>query len=864
MRRLVAFLFVVSLISNAFSQSLPIELASDRVPTINTKGDCFIQGGRIITGTKGIIEKGNILIVNGKIAAVGANISPPPGITVINAAGKVVVPGIVDAHSHRASDATNEGSDSITADVRIIDVLNSSAKNIWQALASGQTSGLVLHGSANAIGGQSVVVKWKYMRPEREMIVPDAPHMIKFALGENVTRSGSQTPNRFPRTRMGVEAVYRRAFQEAKEYMAKWDAYKKSGATTNPPRRDVRLEALAGILKREIWVQCHSYRADEMLMMVRLSQEFNFKIGALQHALEAYKIAPELAKAKVGVSIFADSWSYKVEAYDAIPYNAMICTKAGVDVSINTDSLGGTVAHSVDAAKVMRYGGLSETQALKMLTITPAKQLGIDHRTGSLEVGKDADIAIWSGHPLSVYSRCELTMIEGEVFFQRKDAFGVNASSYTNNVLPATSDARPIVIPQNATTYAIVGATVYPITSAPIADATVLIANGTITAVGKDLSVPKGYVKVNGTGLRVYPGFIDAGTNYGLAEIGQVPQTIDSSELGEYQPDLKAITAINIESEHIPIARAMGVSNALVRATGGIVSCQAAVINMEGWTSESLAQNNQFPLVINYPGTGGGFGGFHSCEELDFTSGAHVEESEAEEMAQDSGLKEYFDKAKQYAADKSAGKLSALDLRMEAMIPYLERKKPVFIRVRSAASVRDAVKLAKDFNLRAVLFGAADAWKEARLLAESKIPVILTAAGRSTTGANNPSADYDPYDAPYAAPAVLKKAGVKFCFQSDSSAEALNLPIRAAQSCAYGLSQNDVMRALTIDAADILGVSRQLGSIEKGKQANLIICDGDPLELTSHIRAMFVRGKPASLETKFTRLRDKYLKRIAN
>jgi imidazolonepropionase-like amidohydrolase len=391
-------MFVVS--SAAMAQNFPVETESFRHPKIDNHKNLFIKDGRILTATHGVIEKGSILVRDGKIVAIG-DIQAPEGVMVINAAGKVVTPGIVDAHIHRGMDSTNEGTDAITAEVRVLDILNPDNKNIWQAVASGETSGLILHGSANPVGGQSLVVKLKYGRPPDELPIKTAPRMIKFALGENVTRSGSQQATRFPHTRMGVEAVYRRGFTEAREYLKKWDAYHeavKTNPNAKPPQRDLRLETLGDILQRKIWVQCHSYRADEILMLVRLSQEFGFKIGAMQHALESYKIAPELAKAGVGVSLFADDWAGKLELYDCIPYAPAILTKAGVNVSINTDGTSGTTAMNLDAAKSMRFGGLSEQQVLDMITINPARELGIDDRTGSIDVGKDADIVIWDGH----------------------------------------------------------------------------------------------------------------------------------------------------------------------------------------------------------------------------------------------------------------------------------------------------------------------------------------------------------------------------------------------------------------------------------------------------------------------------------
>lgn len=281
----------------------PTETSQDRKPKLRTGGNVFIRGGRLLTVTRGIIEKGDILVQNGKIVAIGPNLTPPAGIAIVEAGGKVVTPGIVDTHIHRGFDSTNEGTDSIVAEGRVLDVLNPDAKNVWQGAASGETTGMLLHGSANAVGAESLVVKLKHGVSPDEFAFKGAPRMIKFALGENVTRSGNATSTRFPKTRLGVEAVYRRAFTEAREYMRAQEAHAKDSSKPMP-RKDLRLDTLADILRRKVWIQCHGYRADEHLMLVRLSQEFGFKIGALQHAVETYKIAPELP---VGVGQLMES-----------------------------------------------------------------------------------------------------------------------------------------------------------------------------------------------------------------------------------------------------------------------------------------------------------------------------------------------------------------------------------------------------------------------------------------------------------------------------------------------------------------------------------------------------------------------------
>jgi imidazolonepropionase-like amidohydrolase len=384
--------------------------------------EVLIKNGTVLTAVRGTLQNTDILIKNGKIAKIGKNLSAGPGAKVIDATGKFVTPGIIDCHSHSMLDAINEGTYSVTSMTQVKDVLNPQDIAIYRALAGGVTTANLLHGSANSIGGQNATVKFKYGRPASEFLIPDAPPGIKFAMGENPRRTYSsvlpgQTP-RYPRTRMGVLETMRDAFIRARDYKQTWDDFK-AGKTKVEPRRDLELEPLVEVIEGKRLVHAHGYRSDEHLNLMKLADEFGFRVATLQHGLEAYKIAPEIAKRGTGVSIFTDSWGYKLEAYDAIPYNAYILWKNGVVVSINSDSDERMRRLNLDAAKVEKYGGVPEEEALKMITLNPAKQLGIDKRTGSIEVGKDGDIVIWSEHPFSVYSHPELTMIEGVVYFDR-------------------------------------------------------------------------------------------------------------------------------------------------------------------------------------------------------------------------------------------------------------------------------------------------------------------------------------------------------------------------------------------------------------------------------------------------------------
>ena len=392
-----------------------------------------ITNATIMTASHGTIEKGTILIKDGKIAAVGAAVAVPAGAEVIDGTGRYVIPGIIDAHSHSMAEAINEGTQSVTAEVRIEDVLREDGLSIFRQLAGGVTTINVLHGSANTIGGQNAVVKLRWGLPVDSMVFAGAPPGIKFALGENVRQTnGPQIPGRqarYPRSRMGVEELLRDSFTRAREYQAEWRRYqdarkalKKGQAEPIPPARDLELDALVEILEGKRLVHAHSYRSDEILMLLKVAKDFGFRIASLQHVLEGYKVADEIAAAGTGASTFADSWAYKQEAWDAIPENAALMAERGVKVSINSDSDERARRLYQEAAKAMKYGGASEEEALKMITLNAAWQLGIDQEVGSIDVGKDADLAIFSGHPFAPTSRVEITLIDGRKFFDRNTA----------------------------------------------------------------------------------------------------------------------------------------------------------------------------------------------------------------------------------------------------------------------------------------------------------------------------------------------------------------------------------------------------------------------------------------------------------
>ena len=425
----------------------------------STSGATLIKNATILTVTKGTLENTDLLLQNGKIAQIGKNLAAPAGAKTIDATGKYILPGIIDPHSHMMADGINEGSLSVTSMVRIRDVLNPTAINVYRALAGGVTTINVLHGSANTIGGQNATVKLKYGRTTDEMLFKGAPPGIKFALGENVTRKNSNAqpggpPRRYPATRMGQEEILRDAFVRAQDYKREWDDYKARQARREPnlipPRRNLELEPLVEVLEGKRLVHAHGYRADEHLMLLNIAKEFGFKIGTLQHVLEGYKIATEIAQAGAGASSFADSWSYKIEAYDAIPYNNAIMMRHGVLQTINSDSDERVRRLNIDAAKLVRYGGMTDDEALKTITYNGALQLGVGDKVGSIEIGKDADVAIWSHHPLSVYANVETTFIDGEVFFDRQQDQAKRAEAEQQRAaLERAEENRPARADQN-------------------------------------------------------------------------------------------------------------------------------------------------------------------------------------------------------------------------------------------------------------------------------------------------------------------------------------------------------------------------------------------------------------------------------
>jgi imidazolonepropionase-like amidohydrolase len=856
-----------------------------------------IRGGTILTVTRGTIQNGTIVLRDGKIAAIGGSgTAIPAGADIVEAKGRFVTPGIIDAHSHIAADSINEGGTTVSSMTGIEDVLDPTDVSIYRDLAGGLTVANVLHGSANPIGGKNQVIKLRWGKNARGLIFEGAPPGIKFALGENpkdMRQFGQTGPRRYPVTRPGVEFVIRDAFSRAKAYQKEWQDYERrrtAGENVSMPRRDLQLEPLVEILEGKRLVHSHTYRADETLMLIRLAEEMGFKIATFQHILEGYKVADEMAKHGVGGSTFSDWWAYKVEAEDAIPYNAALMHKRGVLVSVNSDSAEHARRLNTEAAKSMHWGGLSEEEALSLVTINPAKQLKIDSRVGSLEVGKDADVVIWNKHPLSTYAIVDRVYIDGETYYDRlaeerrltdanreKTTLAASEGRTAPSTAPQTPQPRtgtdqtsrpqdlrtsgPLApevpglggvqqAPVTGPATAITNARIYPISGPVIEKGTIVIRGTRIEAVGANVSVPAGATVIDAKGGEVYPGFIDARTQIGLNEPG--PRGFeDVNEMLDINASVKAQVAYQSDSDSIPVARVNGITTAAVFPTGGLIGGQVAVMNLDGWTWEEATLQPVAGVTFQFPPLvrGGGFGGGGGNNDAN----RKYEDLKKERDAKVQRVEELIARARAYAKIPAANRDT--DWNLAAMAPIAERRQPLFVAANSDADIREAVAFADRANIRIVITGGLEAPLVAPLLKEKNIPVIL---GSVLT---LPSREDAHHAATYKAAGELAQAGVQFAFGVGGASNNRLLPYEAAISVAWGLDRGRALRAITLDAATILGVADRVGSLEPGKIANVIVTTGDPMEMKTQFTHVFINGRSVGLKSKHTELYERFSSR---
>jgi len=889
------------------ARDLQLPVGSGTYPT----GDLFIRNlDAVWTASGRILENTSILIRGGKIEALGSDLSAPAGVRVIDGAGLTAIPGLVDEHSHTAMVGTNEGTVPVSPEVRVLDVLDPDGLTIYRSLSGGVTTARIMHGSANPIGGTSAVIKMRWgMDSADQLLFDGAPMFIKFALGENVTRKGSAGrpgATRFPASRQGVEALYVQAFTAAREYKAEWEAYRRNPERFRvPPRRDLRLETLVDVLDRRIEVHAHSYRADEILALMRAAEQFGFKINVQTHVLEGFKVAREMAEHGAGGSTFTDWWQYKLEAYDAIPHNAAIMHRQGVLTAINSDISWLQAFMIYEFPKAVKWGGVSKEDALRMLTAYPARMMHIQDRVGTLEVGKDGDVVLLSGDPFDTFVRVEKTIVDGIVYYDVQDEAGTRNEPF--NLLPPLPEIRlgpgdvsdPRVEPGydaslstdllGTNSFVLVGGTVHPVSRPPVENGVVVVRGGRITAVGpaSQISVPEELVRLDVTGKHVYPGMIDPLTNLGIYEFGAVAQAADLSESGAYNPHVRAISAIVPYSAAINVARANGITAALVTQTSGVIRGTAGVVQLRGDTYERMSVRPEAALVVAFPAPRQGPGSSAEWEAFDLhggdeeaaggaspyfataafqsdpfvlpddltwrsaprfqARGAGGDPEPTLEGERMESLVALFKRAQVFAAVRTVAQDPTLPFEvnvrghervmLEALVPAIRGEMPVLFQADSEWQIKTLFLFLEEFpEVRGVVVGGTEAFKVADELAVREIPVVITSAYAPTPGRD------ESILASYRNAALLQAAGVKIAFGTGSTADVRKLPYHAAVSVAFGLPAEEGLRAVTLNTAEILGVGDQLGSLDPGKRADILVTDGSPLQALTWIHRMFIGG----------------------
>jgi imidazolonepropionase-like amidohydrolase len=850
-------------------------LMSSATPTVSGQAAqnpvVAIRNATLVTVSHGTINNGTIVMRDGKIAALGTNVQVPAGATVVDGTGKFVTPGIIDAHSHIGNDAINEGATAVSSMTDMGQVLNPTNIAIQRDLAGGLTTANILHGSANPIGGGSVTIKLRWgVEKGDDLIFQGAMPGIKFALGENPKRQGGGAgglqgngPARYPATRQGVEFVIRDAFTRAKKYQKDWAAY---NATSNkasliPPRRDLQLDALVEVLEGKRLVHCHSYRADEILMMIRLADEMGFKVATFQHVLEGYKVAKEIAAHGAGASTFSDWWGYKIEAEDAIPGNAGLMTHKGVTVSVNSDSAEHARRLNTEAAKSVRWGDVSDDQAMAMVTLNPAKQLRIDNRVGTLDVGKDADVVLWNNHPLSTYAIVDQTYIDGKVYYDRvadlaRAAEAVKqraalmggrgnapeAPAVTANLFNITPEAGKVTYNANGGTWAITNARIYPVSGPVIPKGTIVIKGNTIQAVGATVSIPSGARVVDAKGGNVYPGFIDAQTDLGINEPG-VRNYDDVNEMLAFNQMLRTRVAYQSDSDAIAVARTEGITSAGIFPGGGIIGGEVPLMNLDGWTWEENVVRPAAGLAFSFPGGGGGGrgGGFPAGGRAGGAGNSGLRE-----------LETLLAQAKVYGANPARDK----NWNLEPFLPIINKQQAFYVSAGSDAAITQAIAWAQRQNVNLVIrTSPGTAVSSAAALKAANVPVIIS------TVLALPLGDDSFHAATYQAAGELEKAGVTFAFSSGGFETVRLIPFQAAMSVGWGLSKDRALQAMTLDAAKIFGADKLVGSIEPGKVANLVVTNGDAMEIRTRILHVVIAGKEIGLTNKQTELFNRYMGR---
>lgn len=843
----------------------------------------LIRNATILTAAGPAIERGSILLRDGRVAAVGQSVDAPADAVVIDATGKWVTPGLIDTHSHLGAGAApgieslqdiNEMTNPVTAEVWAEHSIWPQDPQFELALAGGVTTMQILPGSGNLIGGRGVTVKNVPSTTAQGMKFPGAPPGLKMACGENPARVYGER-NTMPSTRMGNIAVFRRTWQAATEYRDRWKRWRDGGADPEKrPDRNLQMETLAAALDGEILVHNHCYRADEMATMIEVAREFGFRIASFHHAVEAYKVRDLLARDGICASMWADWWGFKLEAFDGIRENIALVHEATGCAIVHSDDANGIQRLNQEAAKAIRAGreaGMTivAADAVRWLTLNPARALGIDTLTGSLETGKNADVVVWNGDPFSAYAKAEQVFIDGALVYDRNDPARQPRRDFTTGLqtardpLPASSSSRvqgpprgaspavspartgatgqPRPVPASGDTVAITNARILPISGAAIERGTVLIRGGVIAAVGSSVTVPAGARIVDAANRTVTPGWIESFTNVGVVEIplsaqGSADQTSSDRDLSAA---FNVVDAFNPYSTVVPVTRAEGITRAVVvpGGTGHLLQGQAAVVDLAGdQLPDSLSRSPAAMLAALGESGAALAGGSRATAVMRLREALQdAADFQRNRVAWNAGQR------RPYARGR-------LDL--EALGPVIRGEIPLAIQANRASDLLAALRVTDEFAVTPILVGAAEGWMVADELARRQVPVVVKPL------TNIPS--FDAIAATLENAARLHRAGVNLVLSSFDTHNARNLRQEAGNAIAYGLDRDAALMAVTLAPARAWGVADRTGSIEVGKDADLVVWSGDPFELTTAADHVFIRGREMPRTTRQTELLRKY------
>jgi imidazolonepropionase-like amidohydrolase len=820
------------------------------------------RGARILPAVGEPIDDGVLVVENGKIVAVGGKDTPvPDGAVVRDVAGKVIIPGLVDTHSHvgiyprpavPAHGDGNEGSNPVQSGLRALDAIFPDDPGIRSARAGGVTTANIMPGSANVIGGATLYVKLRGTTIDA-MRIADAPVLggLKMANGENPKGYGRR--GQAPFTRMKVAALQREQFVRATDYQKKWAAYRKAQEAKDPkatpPETDLAMEQLVEVLERKRTVHFHTHRADDLMTTVRLSEEFGFEL-VIQHGTEGYRVADELAKRKIPVSLtLIDSPGGKLETAGLVEENAAILEKAGVPIAINTDDFITESRFFLRTGAIAVRGGLSEPAALKALTINPAKMMHLDGRLGSLEKGKDADFVVLSGPPFSVYTQVLETYIDGKKVFDRSDKkdWAYQAGGYALADLDRLPKPPDLVKPQPpavspppppagkapaADKVAVFAGRLHTVGGGSINNGVVVIEGGKITAVGK-----AGEVRIPDDARRLFaaqvtPGLIDSQEVIGVTGKLNVPADQDQDEASDpNQADLRVLDGFHPGEPLLQFVREQGVT--VVHATPGrvnVLAGQTGVFRTAGNTAAQMTLKFPAAFLVNLGET---------------PKAAYQGKAPTTRMATANIVRTAFSKAKEYARKKAAAgddvaKLPTVDLKAEGLEPALAGKIPVYFSAHRADDILTGLRLADEFHVKPVVSLATEGYLVAEPIAAAKVPVVvhptMQRIGSSMETFNSFLGN--------AAALADRQVPVTICTSFEGYVPKTRvLRFEAGVAAVNGLGFDRALRAVTLDAAKLLGIDDRFGSIEVGKAADLVLYDGDPFENATHVTHTVIDGR---------------------